>query len=378
MPRFSGPVQASNDSGRDRADPPFLLGRFLDDLAIEPDRSDEVGVGVGELRMALGEAEEPARPFLSVLLRTQGTRLEPFLDALLCLSAQTDHDFEVLVLVHNASQDAFASVSHAVGQQQQSFAERIRVVEVQGGSRGTPLNEGIRRASGRYIAVYDDDDILFANWVEEFHRSSEQSAGRLLRAVTAVQTLSPETWPRGNDGFRTSSWPAAEHQSAFNLFEHFRVNQTPFMSFAFPSGIFSRLGLAFDEELAVCEDWDLILRASLLCDVADVPALTSIYRRWDTGSSSYLDNSTGVWSRSEARVIEKLNSRPILLPPGSVELIRVLMVDQEDYRRILQSRGWKLSQPLMRSIRVAARVRNALRATRRRIRTRLTGNGSSR
>lgn len=379
MPSFAGsrPL-ATTDSGSDRSHPPFVLTRFLTDLRDESVRNGEVNSALGHLTEALGEADEETRPFLSILMRTQGSRLEPFRDALLCLSAQTDQDFEVLVLVHDANQEAHSAVAQAVEEQQARLRDKIQLVEVRGGSRGTPLNEGLRRAKGRFVAVYDDDDLVFAHWVEEFHRSSAQSEGRLLRAVTAVQSLSPETWPRGHSGFRTSSWPAAEHHSEFDLVEHFRVNQTPFMSFAFPSSIFSRLGLTFDEELDVCEDWDMILRASLLCGVADVPALTAVYRRWATGNSSYLDHSTGVWAESEARVIRKADSRPVLLPPGSIEIIRALLVDQEDYRRILQSRGWKLSQPLMKSLRVAARVRNHLRAMRQRFRRRLASRGGVR
>lgn len=379
MPSFTASVTATlSGSQFDVVDPPYLVGRFLADLASERNLSNEVTAKVGALWEALGKADGVTRPFLSVLLRTQGKRLEPFLDALLCLSAQTDQDFEVILLVHDAATDASAVIADAVKQQQSSFADRIHLVEVQGGSRGTPLNEGLRRARGQFIAVYDDDDLLFANWVEEFHRSSSQSGGRLLRAVTAVQTLSPGTWPRVKEGFHTTNWPAPEHHAEFDLLEHFRVNQTPFMSFAFPSSIFSELGLEFDEQLTVCEDWDMILRSALLCGVQDVPALTAIYRLWTGGRSSYTDHSTAEWGSSESRVLEKINSRPILLPPGSVEILRSLMVDQEDYRRIVHSRGWKLSQPIMKSMLVAGRVRNALRDARQRLRGRPTGKGRPR
>lgn len=379
MTNFAGyKNETAVDRGFDNSHTPYLLTRFLNDLTGESYRDGAVESALEDLVESFEELEEEPRPFLSILMRTRGARLEPFRDALLCLSAQTDRDFEVLVLVHDASQEAHIAVAKAVAAQQSNFRDSIQVVDVRGGSRGTPLNEGLRLARGRFVAVYDDDDLVFAHWVEEFHRSSVQSGGRLLRAVTAVQSLSPETWPRGHNGFRTSSWPAAEHHAEFNLVEHFRVNQTPFMSFAFPSSIFSRLGLAFDEELDVCEDWDMILRAALLCGVADVPALTAIYRRWATGNSSYLDHSTGVWAKSEARVLRKVDSRPVLFPPGSIEIIRALMVDQEDYRRILQSRGWKLSQPLMRSIRVAARIRDSLRVTRQRVRRRFVPKGAAR
>ena len=49
----------------------------------------------------IGSKTVPAkRPFLSVVMRTQGKRLESFKDALLCLASQTDQDFEVVVVEH--------------------------------------------------------------------------------------------------------------------------------------------------------------------------------------------------------------------------------------------------------------------------------------
>jgi glycosyltransferase involved in cell wall biosynthesis len=352
------------DRGPDNA--PAMIARMMTDIAHQP----HIDAGSSEKLMSLvgefGSPPDPSRPFLSVLLRTQGNRIEPLKDALLCLAAQTDDDFELLLLVHNAGTKESESVALAVEQQPSLFAERIKIHAVEGGTRGTPLNEGLSQAVGSYIAVYDDDDLVFANWVEEFHRLADEAGGRLLRATTAVQTLAPVIWPQGQVGFNTSSWPAAEYPQAFDILEHFRVNQTPFMSVAFPSAVFSKLGLTFDERLAVCEDWDIILRASLFCGVEDVHALTSIYRRWETGSSSYLDHSSSVWTSAEARVVEKMNSRPIVLPPGAVKELRKLLADREQYASILQSRAWKLSRPIRGFVRVAAGGRDFLRRLRHR------------
>jgi glycosyltransferase involved in cell wall biosynthesis len=353
-----------SERGQDNA--PSMIARILTDLAHQPHMDAQSASKLLDLVKEFGSQPDASRPFLSVLLRTQGNRLEPLKDALLCLGAQTDRDFEVLVLVHDADAAARESVRIAVAQQPPEFFDRIAIVKIEGGTRGTPLNEGLQTARGSYIAVYDDDDLVFANWVEEFHLLAADAGGRVLRAITAVQGLAPETWPNGQSGFRTSSWPAADYPKKFDLLEHFRVNQSPFMSLAFPAVVFSRLGLTFDERLAVCEDWDIILRASLFCGVEDVDALTSIYRRWEAGNSSYTDHSSGSWLQSEARVVDKMNSRPIVLPPGSVEQIRQLLVDREAYARILGSRAWRLSRPIRGGVRIAAAGRAVLRRLRRR------------
>ena len=40
-------------------------------------------------------------PFLSIVMRTVGNRVEAMREALLCLAAQDDDSFELLVMVHN-------------------------------------------------------------------------------------------------------------------------------------------------------------------------------------------------------------------------------------------------------------------------------------
>ncbi len=354
------------ERGPDNA--PSMIAGILTDLAHQPHMDGKSSAKLLGLVSEFGLLPDETRPFLTVLLRTQGNRIEPLKDSLLCLAAQTDTDFELIVLAHNTNEEASRAIGRIVAEQPEGFAQRIRTVAVRGGTRGTPLNEGLKLANGSYIAVFDDDDLIFANWVEMFHQQAAHAGGRVLRARTAVQGIAPETWPHGQSGFRTASWPAAEYPAKFDVLQHFRVNQTPFMSLAFPRVVFSRLGLTFDERLSVCEDWDIILRASLFCGVEDVPALTSIYRRWAAGNSSYTDHSTDAWVASEARVVDKMNSRPIVLPPGAVAEIRELLADREVLLKILSSRAWRLSRPIRGMVRVAAAARKVVKELRRRAR----------
>src|SRR5699024_9550868 len=141
---------------------------------------------------------------------------------------------------------------------------RVRLVDVRGGGRARPLNVGIELARGHYISVFDDDDLVLANWVEGFLAASVSAEGKLLRSLVATQTVVPEQWSQDAHGFRSMSWPKAEYARSFDLYDHLIVNHSPFMSWAFPSHLFSMLGVRFDEQLAVCEDWDVILQGSLL------------------------------------------------------------------------------------------------------------------
>lgn len=334
----------------------------------------ELAARVNEVRAYLHEhagADDDA-PFLTVLVRTQGHRIEPLKDAFLCLQGQTDQDFEVVLLVHDPEDGPLAEIRRIVERQLPSLRERIRVEIIEGGSRARPLNVGLDRARGRYVAVFDDDDLLFAHWVEAFRSGAELAPGKMVRSVVANQEVAPEVWPDGRAGFRTSSWPKAEYPDTFDQLEHLLVNYSPFMSWAFPRNLFEVYGVRFDEELAVCEDWDVILRGSLLVGVRDVRELTALYRRWKGGSSSYSVHSTAEWRAAEDRVIDRIDAAVLMLPPGSMQEARRLVGYAQvhhQYRFLFRGNqlrfplnwGWRVASP---GVRIAARVRDRVRRAR--------------
>jgi len=351
--------------------PPTFIG-LIDTIAGREAIDPELASRLAAVREYLVAPDDAGRPFLTVLLRTQGKRIEPLKDALLSLAAQTDQDFEVVVLEHDATPANALLVREILARQPEEFASRIRLVEVLGGLRAKPLNEGVRIARGHYVAVYDDDDLIFANWVESFHSAARESDGRLLRAVVANQTVTPEPWPQGHPGFRTKSWPAAHYPATFDQLKHLLVNYSPFMSWAFPRSLFATYGIRFDEELTVCEDWDVILRGSLLCGVEEVQVLTAIYRRWEGGESSYTSHSTESWRASEQRVIDRIDENVMMMPPGSMQQMRRMVVYNDgfyNYRFLFK--GNQLRAPLMLAwhaaapgMRIAVRVRNKIRRMR--------------
>jgi hypothetical protein len=317
----------------------------------------------------VGAPQQSERFFLTVLLRTQGRRIEPLKDALLCLQGQSSQDFEVVVLIHNALPEDAADVRMVVDRQPPSLRDRIRIEEVRGGSRAKPLNVGVEMATGHYLAVFDDDDLLFGHWVETFAREAASNDGRLIRAVVANQSVEPELWPGDEDGFRTLTWPNSEYPEQFNQLAHLLVNYSPFMSWAFPRELFFLFGVRFDEELTVCEDWDVILRGSMLCGVDDVPELTAIYRRWQGAESSYSVHSSAEWQASERRVLDRIDSSVIMMPPGTMRSAREVLVAADilhSHRYLFKGNqlrwplgpGWRMATP---AVKIAVRVRNRVR-----------------
>ena len=348
------------------------LARLMTELASRPHIDPQFKAAVEAFEQVVMEPVNSTGPFLSVLLRTQGRREQTLKDSLLCLAAQTDQDFEVIIVEHDATPEGSKMVREVVARQVPSFSSRVRILEVTGGTRARPLNAGIEVVRGQYVAVFDDDDLLFAHWVEEFHRQGVLHPGQVLRAVTAAQNAKIETWPQGQTGFRSISWPGAGYPKEFDQLNHLLVNQSPFMSVAFPSAIFVRFGLRFDEELLVCEDWDMILQATLLCGVIQVDAITSIYRLWVGSETSYTKHAEESWRASEARVYSRINGTVQLLPVGAANRIRqyLFVEDTLAHYGFLFKNG-RLRQPftivivaLSPLIRFTVRVRNKLRRMR--------------
>ena len=263
----------------------------------------------------------PAAPFATVLLRTQGRRPDTLHDALLTLAAQTCDDYEVLLLCHKASDAAVARIEQMLETMPPDFAARVRIVRVEGGRRGRPLNVGVAEARGRYITILDDDDVVMAHWIEEFRRVADDNPGAIVRAVVARQDTAERVNGPGYEAVSRPSTPYPEH---FDFLGHLVDNWSPLCGFAFPRMAMQEFGITFDDELLVLEDWDLILRLAPLCGVACTPEPTSVYRRWIVGSHSGVEHSDMDWEAARGIIRQRLDSEPVLLPPGAVKRVREL------------------------------------------------------
>ena len=73
-----------------------------------------------------------------------------------------------------------------------SLREKISVNTVRGGNRSTPLNAGFAAARGEYIVALDDDDLVFANWVQVFHQATAETPGAVLHSYSVAQTWSQQ------------------------------------------------------------------------------------------------------------------------------------------------------------------------------------------
>ncbi|MBQ6465341.1 MAG: glycosyltransferase family 2 protein [Oscillospiraceae bacterium] len=285
--------------------------RYLNELSEKPERL------FAERYRPIVEAEaesEGRRPFLSVITRTQGRRPDRLRDMLLSLAAQTDEDFELLLIGHRLDEPGREELLRCLEELPRSLRERIRFFELAGGNRTAPLNLGFAHARGAWAAVLDDDDLVFEDWVERFHSAAGRAPGRILHAWVATQKW--ELLPDGR-GLRSAAAPGAECCAPFHFARQLNVNLCPLLGLAFPTVWFREWGLIFDESLSTTEDWDYLMRLAPLAGVTDVPYLTGLYRLWLNADTSQAAHPKPEWEANYERIREKFRRTPMLFPAGA-------------------------------------------------------------
>ncbi len=253
-------------------------------------------------------------PFLSVIMRTQGHRPEALSEVLLCMCGQSDLDFEVLIMGHNLDSEGRASVLSIIKNLPDYMNGKVRLIEVEGGNRTTPLSRGFEEAKGRYVSILDDDDLVFEDWVEAFHKIENENKGKILHTYCVAQDWMNvknkygETVLVSVSGFRTI------YCTDFELVRQLSQNYCPTFSLAFPSVAYKLLGINFDETLTTTEDWDFLMRTALICGVADNPTITGIYRMWINAENSATLHNKKEWDNNRKYIQKKFMSDSILVP----------------------------------------------------------------
>lgn len=254
-------------------------------------------------------------PFLSVITRTQGKRPEMLTETLLCLTGQSNVDFELLVIGHNLNDDQYETVTGIINDMPDWMTKRTRFIPVNGGTRTTPLNVGFSSAKGEYIAILDDDDIVFDNWVEEFYKMSKQTPGRILHSYAIYQdweTVGNTTIPRAAEA------PKNTFCKDFRLIDEIALNVCPPVCLAFPSYAFKEYGIHFDESLTTTEDWDYLMRVAFVTGVTNSSVTTCVYRNWLNAENSQTVHGKDEWDYNYDKIVNRFLSTPIVMPSDSL------------------------------------------------------------
>jgi hypothetical protein len=274
-------------------------------------------------------------PFLSIITRTQGRRPHTLVEVLTCLAAQTDIDFELLLLGHRLDPDSTDLVLGLVDDCPAWLRDRVRYIAVPGGTRTRPLQVGLEMARGDYVTVLDDDDIIFAHWVACFRNAAHAMPDQVLRSNAVVQTVDTVA-VQGMLGLRAETSPELQYPRTFNFFDHILENRSPPMTLAFPRQLVEQAGLSFDEALTTTEDWDFFMRCASIIGVADAGEITSVYRWWNKGESSRTLHLRAEWQDNHHRIWKNWDRDGFRLPPGSTGALVKILREHADFKAELQ------------------------------------------
>lgn len=341
-------------SVRDDAEPHGLVNQFVWALTAAPAQPAPRYVD---------PASTETDRFLSIVMRTQGRRIQELREALLCLSAQSCQDFEVLVVAHRTNLAEQKAVEVVIDDQPPALRERIRLVLLDRGRRSAPINAGIEAATGRYVAIFDDDDVVMGDWVKEFLDAEREHGGRILRTIALKQGAAVDT-VRGLPGIRSTTAPEAAYDSDFSLAGHLVANQSPPIGWIFPRSLATHFGLSYDDSMTTTEDWEFLLRAAQIAGVTDIGRGTAIYRWWETRESSRTAHPVDEWAQNQREIERRIDSRPFLLPPGETRQLRNDLLELKELRK--QAR--RMQRHISRLEKKAASQETRIRRLRRRAR----------
>lgn len=264
---------------------------------------------------AIQAAEPPASgavnaPFLSILMRTQGKRYEALKEALLSLEAQSDTDFEVILILHRAEEEHKKSTVAFLENLSPFWKERLTYRCLDTGTRAAPLNLALSMARGNYVTMFDDDDLVFEGWVENFHKAAIEQDGQAIRCYAMMQFWSADPSSDGSVQLQAVAPPEPAYCEPFDLQKHLSENYTPISCLAVPRTCYSVFGIAFDETLTTTEDWDFLMRCALLCGVYDTGEIMFLYRWWKNAESSHTLHKDEEWEKNRTYILEKLHQIP--------------------------------------------------------------------
>lgn len=285
--------------------------------------------------------------FLSVVMRTQGRRSQELREALLCLAGQLNTDFEVLIVAHKTSVAEQIAIERVIEDQPPSLRHRIRLLVLDNGRRAAPLNLALREARGRYLGIFDDDDIVLGNWVDEFARAECTNRGRILRAVSLCQDVT-HSEVRAIAGVRGLDSPKRVFTRRFSLTEHLALNQSPTLSWVFPRSLFLDFGLSFDESMTTTEDWEFLLRAAEIAGVTDIDRVVAIYQWWKDRETSKTLHSQEEWLANQREVERRIDAEPLLLPAGETRKLRKELLRLKELERIHKAQLKQISRSARR------------------------------
>jgi GT2 family glycosyltransferase len=263
-------------------------------------------------------------------------------DCLAALRAQTDSDFEVLI-VDNGSTDGSLALAH------QSFPE-ARIFEL-GENHGfaKAMNVGIDAARGKYVALLNNDTKVAANWLEELVACLERHP---RAAASGSKTLLMRDESLIDGAGDVMDWSFLPHprghgcRDSPEYGEEIRVFSASGAASLWRAEVLREIGL-FDEEFFIYyEDVELGLRALLLG-----------YESWYAPRSVAL-HARGAWTagRSEFTFFHPVKNRWFMI----IKNVPAVLALRHAHRLLYGEASWWFQALKHRKIRVLLRAYGAV------------------
>jgi LmbE family N-acetylglucosaminyl deacetylase/glycosyltransferase involved in cell wall biosynthesis len=209
-----------------------------------------------------------AYPLISVIVRTKD-RPRLLEEALSSLASQTYRPIEVIIVNDGGLEvpiDTFRARMPAIGVDYVAH-ERTR-------GRAAAANSGIHKASGQFVCFLDDDDLLYPQALETLISQSDS------QKITYALAQCVKYGPDGRCDPQRSHLIGRPFERGRLILE----NYIAFNTFCVPRSLLEATG-PLDEDLAIYEDWDLLIRLSKHYEMVFIDKLVAEYRV--LGSATY-------------------------------------------------------------------------------------------
>lgn len=243
-------------------------------------------------------------PFMSFLVRTTG-RPESLDETLLSLAAQTDTDFEAIVLAEQPATE-LDGLRALLAEHPATLRDRLTVVP----AKGTPaevLGAGLAAARGSYVALADDVTWL-GHWVEAARAKARDFPGRCIRGLVLEQKVST-VHVGGVAGLRATGAPELAGGESFSVTEHLAAPLASTYGHAFPRSLFSDLGVGFEDAFGTASERRHLLRAVELAGVVEVGDIVAIHQVQEAAEPRESADD-------HAAMVEAVSTHPYLMPAG--------------------------------------------------------------
>lgn len=260
-------------------------------------------------------------PSVSVIIATYN-RANVLPKAIASVAGQSYQDFELLV-VDDASRDNTESTLLALRSHFPSLAGRLRYLRLpRRAGANTARNAGAARATGRYLAFLDSDDIWHPTKLE-----------KQMKAVLGMEATRPAFCFTGRYRVDESyAVIARQLPQATALSSRIRrSNAVGTLSSVLVDATLARSIGLFDERLTAAQDWEFYIRVLPFCDVVGISEPLVMY--FD-GQRDRI--TSGARERLKAHLrVYALHQKGLLTPR---ELADMYLVIAEDLARTRHSR----------------------------------------